>query len=64
MGPSYETQFTVCYIYFCVITLVGIDVSNVGKTTHGCLRGHCWRTEIFLYAKTKLQSLFNTHTGL
>lgn len=38
MGPSYETQFTVCYIYSCVITLVGIDLSNVGKTTYGCLR--------------------------
>ena len=65
MGPSYETQFTVCYIYSCVITLVGIDLSNVGKTTYGCLRRLIAGEQEYFYMlkhTCKVHSI--PHTGL
>lgn len=61
MGPSYETQFTVCYIYSCDITLVGIELSNVGKTTYGCLRRLiAGEQEYFYMLKHTCKVPFNT----
>ena len=49
MGPSYETQFTVCYIYSCDITLVGIDLSNVVKLlTDACADSLLENRNIFI----------------